>query len=181
MDQHTLNKKASETQLLFQTYIEDLRYCKKQQWYVLYLVVIANAAIISLRFAATHENITVVGICLQQLLACVSLIIFVIGSIFVFMFWEGILKFRSLKTRISDTFEELPRKISKGKPGKDYDANVRDFRISFGFIIAMLFATLISFLVLLQHNSSSLIIFCALGVISLIVIKKVFRNRNRCD
>jgi hypothetical protein len=132
-------KKNQEMRLLFKLHIEDLRYCKKQQWHMLYLTLIGIGALISVGRLLGDA-------CLKCALIVCSWFIVLIGSVFLFVYYASIKDFRDKKGKIANTFEPDVKKISGIPAGEDRDSNNRDLIITIVFVaicvVAAVLATL---------------------------------------
>ena len=124
-------KESEEMRLLFKIYIEDLRYCKKQQWYTLYLMLIGIGGLMTVGINIPE--------CSNKLFKIVPLIIcswfiFFIGWYFLYEYYGSIKEFRKKKGEIAETFEPNVRRIS-GIPKEDEGSDERDLNITKVFVV----------------------------------------------
>jgi hypothetical protein len=117
------SKENEELRLLFKTHIEDIRNCKKQQWYMLYLILIGIGGLISV---AIQLDDGCVG--LKWTLIVCSWVVVIIGSRFIYRYHTDIERYREIKVKIADTFEENARLISDISEKEASDMNKRDFK-----------------------------------------------------
>lgn len=135
------SKEDEELRLLFQINIEDLRYCKKQQWYTLYITLLAIGGLITLAVALKPFSA-----CLKEFLLIIcSWIVSFIGIAFMIVYYSSIKTFRDLKLKIIGEFSKKAAEISDISAEDNRCANRRDrdITIAFSFItfIAAVLAT----------------------------------------
>lgn len=115
--------KDENARVLFQTYIDDIRFSKRQQWYVMYLTLLAIAGILSLSLKVLCDH-TVLG-CLLTLL---GLVIPVLGLYMIRQYNYDIERYRNRKNILKEELEGMLRdkvqkrlKELKQKEEKDID------------------------------------------------------------
>jgi hypothetical protein len=135
-----------ELRLLFQINIEELRYCKMQQWHTLYVTLLAIGGLISLVLALKSPTFG-----LKEFLIIICWSVSVIGIVFVFVYYYSIKDFRSTKLKIINKFSSETKKISDISADDNADSNYRDLMITIAFSsIIFLAAVLAHWLILIS-------------------------------
>lgn len=151
-----------ELRLFLQIYIADLKFYKKQQWHILYLSIIAFAAIINI--IKGFKNEINANPKLLVSLFVITFFIFMISLYHIYSYYDAIIDCRNRKLEVSKTFTRKTRRLSGITDEKETQSNKRDLDTSGIFTIIILFGTMISIAILMIEIPLCLTTFIALVV-----------------
>ena len=135
------SKEYQELRLRFQTYIDDIRYSKQQQWNILYLTLLAVAGVISLKLTQASS---------PWLLTVFILVISGLGIYFVGAFHWSMTCYRSKKDAIKEQFSEKEPNLhaDEAEPSCCEFLNKDFWRFALWFWFLIGFAAFVAFYVI---------------------------------
>lgn len=117
-----------EFRLLFQVFIDDIRYSKEQQWKIIYLTLVAIGAILALSLGLNSKQIlseqflpdflfgNYITISLRAFLAGICGFISFLGIMYIWIYHGDIDRYRCKKELLMKTFTKKAQKISEKEP-----------------------------------------------------------------